>query len=187
MKSPFLEVEIYCKLISRNYIVVEDFFWFFHTVCGLLVIEQTLQFMNSLKIRVVSFRQISVKPSYSTQISPKNQIFVCSQNFTEGIENEMFFLLLLKIRFKCKRKKALKEITKNALLRQIRKELFQKCQNKRATVASILEKFLLVPSLIKQETDISKKSFSSTSLWYLWLLYAHRILSLSDLTFWFSK
>ena len=115
MKSPFLEVEIYCKLISRNYIVVEDFFWFFHTVCGLLVIEQTLQFMNSLKIRVVSFRQISVKQSYSTQISPKNQIFVCSQNFTEGIENEMLFLLLLKIRFKCKRKKALKEITKNGL------------------------------------------------------------------------
>ena len=73
-----------------------------------------------------------------------------------------FYYLLLKIRFKCKRKKALKEITKNALLRQIRKELFQKCQNKRATVASILEKFLLVPPLIKQETDISKKVFLQT-------------------------
>ena len=47
-------------------------------------------------------------------------------------------------------------------MRQIRKELFQKCQNKRATVASILEKFLLVPSLIKQETDISKKVFLQT-------------------------
>ena len=42
-------------------------------------------------------------------------------------------------------------------MRQIRKELFQKCQNKRATVASNVEKFLLAPLL--QNMIFQKKVF----------------------------